>query len=112
MALDHHVENGRADQAALIYDSPVTNTKKTYTFRELRDEVALCAGMLKDLGVVKGDRVIVYMPMIAEAAIARNEVRRLIQNNTDLPVVTYSFTYLNISFNSGIFTKKAIGSSS
>lgn len=77
MALDHHVENGRADQAALIYDSPVTNTQKTYSFRELRDEVALCAGMLKDLGVVKGDRVIVYMPMIAEAAIAMLACARL-----------------------------------
>ncbi|WP_299877668.1 propionyl-CoA synthetase [uncultured Cocleimonas sp.] len=70
MALDYHVNNGRADQAALIYDSPVTDTKKVYTYRELRDEVALAAGMLKDLGVEKGDRVIVYMPMIAEAAIA------------------------------------------
>ena len=54
MALDYHVENGRADQAALIYDSPVTDTKKTYTYRELRDEVALAAGMLKDLGVDEG----------------------------------------------------------
>jgi len=54
MALDYHVENGRADQAALIYDSPVTNTKKTYSYRELRDEVAQTAGMLKDLGVEKG----------------------------------------------------------
>ena len=77
MALDHHVDNGRADQAALIYDSPVTNTKKTYTYRELRDAVALCAGMLKDLGVVKGDRVIVYMPMIPEAAIAMLACARL-----------------------------------
>ncbi|MDB2590334.1 propionyl-CoA synthetase [Candidatus Thioglobus sp.] len=70
MALDYHVENGRADQAALIYDSPVTNTKKTYTYREMRDEVALIAGMLVDLGVEKGDRVIVYMPMIPQAAMA------------------------------------------
>ena len=70
MALDYHVENGRADQAALIYDSPVTNTKKTYSYRELRDEVAQTAGMLKDLGVEKGDRVIVYMPMIPQAAVA------------------------------------------
>ncbi len=77
MALDHHVENGRADQAAIIYDSPVTNTQKTYTFRELRDEVALCAGMLKDLGVEKGDRVIVYMPMIPEAAIAMYACARI-----------------------------------
>ena len=77
MALDYHVDNGRADQAALIYDSPVTNTKKTYSYRELRDEVALCAGMLKDLGVVKGDRVIVYMPMIPEAAISMLACARL-----------------------------------
>lgn len=77
MALDHHVENGRADQAAIIYDSPVTDTQKTYTYRELRDEVALCAGMLKNLGVEKGDRVIIYMPMIPEAAIAMYACARL-----------------------------------
>ena len=69
-ALDYHVENGRGDQAALIYDSPVTDTIKTYTYRELRDEVATFAGVLAGQGVVKGDRVIIYMPMIAEAAIA------------------------------------------
>ena len=77
MALDHHVENGRADQIAIIYDSPVTDTKTSYTFRELRDEVALCAGMLKSLGVEKGDRVIIYMPMIPEAAIAMYACARL-----------------------------------
>ncbi len=77
MALDHHVENGRADQAALIYDSPVTNTKKTYTYRELRDEVALCAGMLKELGVTKGDRVIVYMSMTPQALIGMYACARL-----------------------------------
>jgi len=70
IALDFHVDNGRADQPALIYDSPVTNTIKTYTYRELRDNVALFAGALENLGVVKGDRVIIYMPMIPEAAIA------------------------------------------
>ena len=69
-ALDRHVEGGRADQAALIYDSPVTKTIRTYTYRELRDEVAKFAGVLQGLGVGKGDRVIVYMPMIAEALIA------------------------------------------
>jgi propionyl-CoA synthetase len=69
-ALDVHVENGRGDQAALIYDSPVTDTIKTYTYSELRDEVAQFAGALKTQGVEKGDRVIIYMPMIAEAAIA------------------------------------------
>ena len=70
IALDFHVDNGRADQPALIYDSPVTNTIKTYTYGELRDNVALFAGALENLGVVKGDRVIIYMPMIPEAAIA------------------------------------------
>ncbi len=69
-ALDRHVDNGRADQAALIYDSPVTGTQQTYTYSELRDAVAKFAGVLRDQGVVKGDRVIVYMPMIPEAAIA------------------------------------------
>ena len=68
--LDRHVEAGRGDQAALIYDSPVTNTKRTYTYSELTEEVATVAGVLKDLGVEKGDRVIVYMPMVPEAAIA------------------------------------------
>src|SRR5450755_4797520 len=69
-ALDRHVENGRADQLALIYDSPVTGNARTYTYRELRDEVAKFAGALRDAGVGKGDRVIIYMPMIPEAAIA------------------------------------------
>lgn len=77
MALDYHVENGRADQAALIYDSPVTSRKRIYSYRELRDEVALCAGMLQSLGVVKGDRVIIYMPMIPEASIAMLACARL-----------------------------------
>jgi len=69
-AIDRHVENGRADQAAIIYDSPVTNTIKTYTYREALGEVSRLAGVLADLGVTKGDRVIVYMPMIPEAAFA------------------------------------------
>ena len=66
-ALDRHVANGRADQTALIYDSPVANTKRKYTYRQLRDEVATLAAVLQDFGVGKGDRVIVYMPMIPEA---------------------------------------------
>lgn len=70
LALDYHIEQGRGEQTALIYDSPVTNTKSTYSFIELRDEVARFAGVLDGLGVTKGDRVIIYMPMIAEAAIA------------------------------------------
>ncbi len=76
-ALDRHVEGGRADQAALIYDSPVTDTKKTYSYRELRDAVAKLAGALKAMGVEKGDRVIVYMPMIPEAAMAMLACARL-----------------------------------
>lgn len=70
LALDHHVENGRADQLALIYDSPVTGKKQQFTFRELRDETARFAGVLKDLGVTKGDRVIIYMPMIPQVVFA------------------------------------------
>ncbi len=69
-ALDIHVANGRADQLALIYDSPVTNSIKSYTYRQLRDEVAIFAGALAEQGVQKGDRVIIYMPMVPEAAIA------------------------------------------
>jgi propionyl-CoA synthetase len=69
-ALDRHVDGGRADQLALVYDSPVTDTIRTFTYRELRDAVARLAGALTSLGVTKGDRVIVYMPMIPEAAMA------------------------------------------
>jgi len=69
-ALDSHIENGRGDQNALIYDSPVTDTLKKYTYSELRDEVAKFAGALAGQGVQKGDRVLIYMPMIPEAAIA------------------------------------------
>jgi len=64
------VDGGRADQPALIYDSPVTNAKKVFTYRELRDAVALFAGALRAQGVEKGDRVIVYMPMVPEAVVA------------------------------------------
>jgi len=77
MALDYHVENGRAEQLALIYDSPVTDQKKQYTYRELRDEVARVAGMIAAQGVGKGDRVIIYMPMIPEAAISMLACARL-----------------------------------
>ena len=76
-ALDRHVDNGRAEQVALIYDSPVTETTKSFTFRELQAEVARCAGVLATLGVSKGARVIIYMPMIPEAAIAMLAVARL-----------------------------------
>ncbi len=77
LALDYHVNNGRAAQTALIYDSPVTEQKRTYSFRELRDEVALCAGMLRHYGVEKGDRVVIYMPMIPEAVISMLACARL-----------------------------------
>jgi len=77
LALDFHVDNGRADQTALIYDSPVTNQQKKFSFRELRDEVARCAGMLKAQGVEKGDRVIIYLPMIPEALISMLACARL-----------------------------------
>ncbi len=70
LALDYHVLNGRGDQLALIYDSPVTGDKRTYTYSQLTEAVARCAGMLKAQGVEQGDRVIIYMPMIPEAAIA------------------------------------------
>jgi len=69
-ALDYHIDQGRGDQLALIYDSPVTDTITKYTYNQLRDEVAKFAGVLKAQGVEKGDRVLIYMPMIAEAAMA------------------------------------------
>jgi len=68
-ALDRHLA-ARGDQPALIYDSPVTNTVRTYTYRQLTDEVARFAGVLAGLGIAKGDRVIIYMPMVPEAVIA------------------------------------------
>jgi propionyl-CoA synthetase len=69
-ALDRHADGGRGDQLALIYDSPVTDTKRTFTYSELRDDVARLAGALADLGVEKGDTVIIYMPMIPEAVMS------------------------------------------
>jgi propionyl-CoA synthetase len=68
-ALDRHVEAGRGDRVALIYDSPVTGTKAKFSYAELRDRVARLAGGLAGLGVQKGDRVILYMPMVPEAVI-------------------------------------------
>jgi len=76
-ALDRHIEQGRGEQPALIYDSPVTDTRRTYSYRELRDAVALFAGALRNQGVGKGDRVILYMPMIPEAVIAMLACARL-----------------------------------
>ena len=69
-AVDRHVRDGRGDQAALIYDSPVTGTCRTFTYRELLDQVARFAGVLRGLGTGAGDRVVIYMPMIPEAVIA------------------------------------------
>ncbi|WP_297793696.1 acetate--CoA ligase [uncultured Marinobacter sp.] len=70
VALDANIRAGRGDQTALIYDSPVTNTQKSYTYNELTADVARFAGALKDRGIAKGDRVIIYMPMIPEAVVA------------------------------------------
>lgn len=77
LALDHHVASGRGDQAALIYDSPVTNSKRVYTYLELLQAVELFAGVLKGQKVQKGDTVIIYMPMIPEAVIAMLACARL-----------------------------------
>ncbi|WP_370230258.1 propionyl-CoA synthetase [Cognatishimia sp.] len=69
-ALDRHVEAGRGDQAAVIYDSPMTGTKRSISYAEMRDEVATFAGALAAQGIEKGDRVIIYMPMVPEALVA------------------------------------------
>ncbi len=69
-ALDVHVEQGNGDRPALIYDSPVTDSTRVFTYRELRDAVATFAGALRNHGVGAGDRVIVYMPMVPEAVVA------------------------------------------
>ncbi|MBF8190824.1 propionyl-CoA synthetase [Nonomuraea sp. K274] len=76
-ALDRHVAAGRGGQAALIHDSPVTGTVRTLTYAELLDEVARTAGMLRDLGVVAGDTVVIYMPMVPEAVVAMLACARL-----------------------------------
>src|SRR5688572_11033977 len=69
-ALDRHVAGGRATQAALIYDSPVTSTQSSFSYEEMLFEVATLAAILKDFGVGKGDRVIIYMPLVPEAVFA------------------------------------------
>lgn len=76
-AVDRHVERGRGDQAAIIYDSPVTQTKRTITYAELQTRVASLAGALRAKGIEKGDRVIIYMPMIPEALEAMLACARL-----------------------------------
>ena len=77
LALDYHVDHGRGQQVALYYDSAAAHVRRRYTYRELRDEVARFAGVLKKLGVEKGDRVVIYMPMVPEAAIAMLASARL-----------------------------------
>ena len=77
MALDFHVEQGRGEQIAIYYDSPVTNTKQAISYADLRDQVALFAGILRSQGVSKGDRVLIYMPMIPQASVAMLACARL-----------------------------------
>ena len=69
-AIDVHIDRGRGKQRALVYDSPVTGTVQTWTYIELRDAVATMAGALRRAGIEKGDRVIIYMPMVPEAVFA------------------------------------------
>ncbi len=76
-ALDRHVAGGRAEQDAIIYDSPMTGQVQRFTYAELLDKVAVFAGALRDLGVEKGDRVIIYLPMVPEAVIAMLACARL-----------------------------------
>ncbi|MEE9229840.1 MAG: propionyl-CoA synthetase [Acidobacteriota bacterium] len=76
-AVDRHADGARGDQAAIIYDSPVTETKTTLSYRELKDRVARFAGVLRSLGVCKGDRVLIYMPNIPEAVIGMLACARL-----------------------------------
>jgi propionyl-CoA synthetase len=76
-ALDRHVAAGRGQQLALVHDSPVTGTVTRLTYRELLDEVARFAGVLRALGVAKGDRVVIYLPMVPEAAVAMLACARL-----------------------------------
>ena len=76
-AVDRHVENGRADQVAIIYDSPITGRQDKITFAQLKDKVASFAGGLAAKGITKGDRVIIYMPMVPEALVAMLACARL-----------------------------------
>jgi propionyl-CoA synthetase len=76
-AVDRHVENGRGDQVAIIYDSPVTDTQRKITYKELQEQVSVFAGGLRAQGVEKGDTVIIYMPMIPEALVSMLACARL-----------------------------------
>ena len=77
-ALDLHIDQGRGDKTALIYDSPITKNKKKFSYKELRENVSKFAGALKNQGVNKGDRVIIYMPMIPEAVVAMLACGRIV----------------------------------
>lgn len=76
-AVDRHVEAGHGEQLALVYDSPVTGTQAHVTYRELQDQVARCAGVLAQMGVTHGDRVLLYMPMVPEAVVGMLACARL-----------------------------------
>ena len=76
-ALDRHVENGRGDQVAVIYDSPITGRQSKTTYTEMLDKVARLAGAMQSKGITKGDRVIIYMPMITEALVAMLACERI-----------------------------------
>ena len=76
-AVDVHIDQGRGDKTALIYDSPITGSKKKITYKELREKVSKFSGALKNQGINKGDRVIIYMPMIPEAVVAMLTCARL-----------------------------------
>jgi propionyl-CoA synthetase len=76
-AVDRHVEQGRGDQAAIIYDSPLTDTIRHISYREFQDETARFGGVLRALGVEKGDRVLIYMPTIPQAAVAMLSCARI-----------------------------------
>ncbi|MFD1660078.1 propionyl-CoA synthetase [Streptomyces caeni] len=76
-ALDRHTEEGHGERVALIYDSPVTGMRTRYTYAELQEQTARCAGMLRSLGVGKGDRVVIYMPMVPQAVVAMLACARL-----------------------------------
>ena len=72
-----HIENGRGEKTAIIYDSPITGTKYKLSYKELKRKVSIFAGALKNQGVSKGDRVIIYMPMIPQAVVAMLLVEEL-----------------------------------
>ncbi|WP_110676090.1 propionyl-CoA synthetase [Salinicola sp. RZ23] len=76
-ALDHHIEQGHGERIALYWDSPLSGQQRRYTYRELRDATARCAGALRGLGVVPGERVVIYLPMVPEALIAMLACARL-----------------------------------